>query len=324
MFNERIPSLEEIGEPITAPIEEGPPDIIAGLLPSKGELVIAGETNVGKSLLALEICSSYITGRPLWGELEPSKQANKIIYLLGEHYKDVIKRLWQHTKLPMTDKVILLGPEELGFDKWLVNKGSPNIQALEKFKKWCAGVDLIVFDPLAAFITGVDAENDNIQMRMVLQTMSGIAQESGGTALILAHQGKPMMDKFGSEHARKSYAIRGASGIEDAATNIFYFGKADGTGSDASNAAKDHKVLTLRCRKYKGLAPEEYRLMRNPHTLCHTLLGNRPFTEVRKIDTQSKIGRLQLAMPEAKMGEIIKIIAASEGISESTVRRYLD
>ena len=322
MSHLRFPPLEEVAEPIIAPIEEGPPDIINGFLPSRGELLIAGETNIGKSLLALEICSSYITGYPLWGELKPTKQARKILYVLGEHYIDVIKRLWQVTKLPLTDKVLIIGPDKLGFDKWLVNKGNINQNACDKLAYWAEGCDLIVWDPLAAFITGGDGtENDNLQMRVLIDAMNGVSYKVGATSLIVAHIGKPMMDKFGTEHSRKSYAIRGASGIEDAATNIFYFVK--GAGGDPQKEGQD-KLLTLKCRKYKGLAPEEYRLMRNPHTLTHTLLGNRPFTEVRKIDTQAKLGRLQLALPEAKMADLITIVAASENISESTVRRYLD
>lgn len=284
--------------------------------------MIAGETNIGKSLAALEICSSLVTGTPLWGELKPTLKARRILYVLGEHYNDVIKRLWQVTKLPMTDQVLILGPQQLGFDKWLVSRGQVNLYAVEKFLKWVEGVDLIVFDPLAAFITGVDAENDNIQMRLILTAMSEIGQAAGATVLVLAHMGKPMMDKFGQEHSRKSYAIRGASGIEDAATNIFYLSKAEGVSAAAT--ANEGKVLSLRCRKYKGMAPEEYRLMRNPHTLTHTLLGNRPFSEVRKLDTQARVGRLQLAMPEVKMADIIRILAASENVSESTIRRYLD
>lgn len=322
MSEYRIPPLEEIGIPITKAIEEGPPDIFPGLLPRKGEVVIAGETNVGKSLLALELCSSLITGNTLWGELKPTKTAKKILYILGEHYDEVIRRLWHVTKLPMTDQVIIIGPEQLGYDRVLVNRGQLNPTVDEKFRKWAEGCDVVIFDPLAAFVAGIDVENDNIQMRGVLQAISDICSSNDAVAVVLAHMGKPMMDKFGQEHSRKSYAIRGASGIEDAATNIFYLGKADGSSIAAQKA--DEKVFTLRCRKYKGLAPEEYRLMRNPHTLTHTLLGNRPFAEVRKIDTQAKIGRLQLAMPELRMPDIIRIVAASENISESTIRRYLD
>lgn len=316
-----IPSLDQVAVRLTDPVQEGPPDVIPGLLPKHGQLVIAGETDIGKSLVALEICSTLVVGRPLWGELEPTAKAKKILYVLGEHYNAVIQRLWAVTRLPMTNDVYLIGPEQLAFDKWLVQQGKPNIQALNKFKRWAEGVDLIVFDPLSAFVTGIDAENDNLQMRLVLDTMSLVAQSAGASCIVLAHQGKPMMDKFGNENARKSYAIRGASAIEDAATNIFYMNKADGSSSAAHGT---DKVVQLVRRKYKGVAPEKYTLMRSPDTLTHTLLNsNRPFVEAKRIETQAEFTRLQMAFPEMQTVEVIRAIAALHQVSEQTVRRHL-
>ena len=316
------PSIEEIGERIIDPIKAGPVDIIEGLLPRHGQALIAGETNVGKSLVALEICSSLVTGEPLWGELTPTTTAKKVLYILGEHYNEVIKRLWAHTGLPMTDQVWLVGPEQLGFDKWLVTHGKQNPVGIEKLTKLADEMDLVVFDPLAAFVAGENAENDNVQMRLVLDSMSIITQKTGATCLILAHQGKPQLGPQGQENTRKSYAIRGASAVEDAATNIFYLNKAEGTSGAAADT-KDSKVYTLKCRKYKGIAPEEYKLMRNGANLRHTLLGSRPFMEVRKIETQSKLSRLMMAYPDMRIPEVIKIMAAMEGLNEETIRRYL-
>ena len=319
---QNILDVADVTEPITAPIFEGPPDVIQGLLPRAGELVIAGATDVGKSLVALEICSALTSDRPLWGELEPTRKANKILYVLGEHYNNVIKRLWRVTGLPMSDKVLLLGPERLGYDKWLVMQGRPNLKAIDKFKHWVEGTDLIVFDPLASFITGIDSENDNIQMRLVLDTMSLIAQSTGASCLVLAHQGKPMIDKSGKEYNRKSYAIRGTSAIEDAATNIFYMSKAEGE-SDAAQKVTDGRILALTRRKYKGLAPAEYRLLRDSQTLCHTLLGNRPFAEVIKMDRLGKLAKLQYALPNLSPHDAIIAVAAIQGCSETTIRRDL-
>lgn len=317
-----IPPLEDIAIAITDEIKEGPVDLIPGLLPRQGELVIAGETNVGKSLMALEIVSSLITGEKLWGELEPTTQVKKVLYVLGEHYNEVIQRLAQHTKLPFTDQVFLLGPEQLNYDKWLVSNGKPNLHSINKFRKWAEGVDLIVFDPFASFLIGEGAENDNIGARIALDSMSLIAQSSGASCLILAHQGKPMMDKHGIEQARKTYAIRGASGIEDAATNIFYMGKAKGE-SEAAQRAADGDIFALTCRKYKGIAPPEYRLLRDPGTLTHTLLGNRPFVEVKRIATQAKLGKLLSHIPNLNRDQAIQILAALQDCSERTIRRDL-
>ena len=321
--NGPIPSIEDIGERLIDPIKEGPIDIIEGILPRQGQVLLAGETNVGKSLLALEICSALVTGEPLWGELKPTIQAKKILYVLGEHYNDVIKRLWAHTGLPMTDQVWLAGPEQLGYDKWLVTNGKQNPVGIEKLTKWAENTDLIVFDPLAAFASGAEIENDNAQMRLVLDSLSIVAQKTGASSLILAHMGKPSIGPQGQENSRKSYAIRGASAIEDAATNIFYFNKAEG-GSAAAADTKDSKVYTLRCRKYKGVAQEEYKLMRNSATLRHTLLGSRPFVEVRKIEAQAKLSRMMMTFPDMKTADVIKIMAAMEGVSDDTIRRYLN
>jgi hypothetical protein len=316
-----IPSLEDIAVPITGPITEGEPDIIPGFLPRGGQLVIAGETNVGKTLIALEVCSALTTGFPLWGAdyLQPTTPVNKILYVLGEHYNEVIQRLWRKTNLPMSENVWLIGPDKLMGDKWLITNGKTNLPAIDKFCKWAEGADLIVFDPLAAFVSGVDAENDNVQMRAVLDTMSIITQTSGAACMILAHQGKPQQDRFGNENARKKYAIRGASAIEDAATNIFYM-----SHGDPSAATKDFDLFTLTKRKYKGEAPDEYRLIRDRHTLCHTLLGDRPMVEVRKIDTQSIVGRVRHAFPEMKVGEVYRLMAAVQNVDERTIERYME
>ena len=314
-----IPSLEEIAIPITAPVEEGPPDIIPGLLPKAGQLVIAGKTNVGKSLLALEICSTLSTGTPLWGLLNPTVRSKRILYILGEHYDGVIQRLFQKTQLPMGD-VWLLGPEKLGIDKWLVIGGKPNAAAMLKFERWVHGVDLVVFDPLSSFICGVDAENDNLLMRSVIEAMTHITQAVGASCLILAHQGKPQLDQFGREHSRGSYAIRGASAIEDASTNIFYLDKSD----SPAQSIGDGMLLDLKCRKYKGEAPPEYRLLRDPETLTHTLLGNKTvFKEVQKFEYRAKIARIRESNPGFDDRTAIKVLASVEGMPVETLKKRL-
>lgn len=316
------PELEVLGERLTSPIRPGPPDLIPGFLPRRGQLVVAGETNIGKSLVALEVCSTLTTGVPLWGELKPTETIGRILYVLGEHYTDIIKGLWRVTGMPMSDDVWILGPEQLSVDKWLVQNGRVNPVAVAKMSRWAEGADLVVFDPLSAFLTGSDAENDNIQMRLVLDSMSLITQAAGASCLVLAHQGKPSIGKDGQEYSRTKYAIRGASAIEDAATNIFYMSRADGISQAAET--RDSKVFSLRNRKYKGEAPDEYRLVRDKHRLTHTLLGNRPYVEVRQIETQAMHSRMSINFPDASKGDLIKMVSAATGQSESSIRRALE
>ena len=282
--------------------------------------MIAGETNVGKSLVAIETLSSLVTGTPLWGEIQPTHIIKKVLYVLGEHYSGVIQRLYQKTRLPITDHVFLLGPEHLGADKWLVSRGQPNQQAMSKFKRWAEGCELIVWDPLSAFVIGEGVEQDNITMRLVLDQMGLVAQSVGAACLVLAHQGKPMMDFRGQEHARKSYAIRGASSLEDAATNIFYMAHGE---EDPTQKAAEGKLFEMRLRKYKGDAPELYRLLRSTETLTHTLLGNRPYAEVLKLAAVAKVGRLQAAFPDYSYRTCVRIAAAVDGMPEETMKRHL-
>lgn len=317
-----IPALEEIAIRLTDDIEEGPADLIPGLIPTQGACIIAGETNIGKSLLALEAVSSLSMGTKLWGELQPTRKVKKVLYVLGEHVDETIQRLALFTQLPYSPEVFLLGPQAMGYDRWLVSGGKPNIHSLNKFKKWAEGVDLIVWDPLSSFISGSDVENDNIGMRLVIDSMSLIAQTANAACIILAHMGKPQLDQQGREHSRKTYAIRGASAIEDAATNIFYLSRASGE-SEAAQKAADGLIFSLSCRKYKGLAPPEYRLLRSPGTLTHTLLGNRPFVEVKRIATQGKMGLLGAHLPELQRDTCIRILAALQGCSERTILRDL-
>lgn len=315
-----IQPLEEVAIRLNAPIEPGPADILPGFLPRRGVLVIAGETNVGKSLVALETISALVTETPLWGELQPTIKAKKVLYILGEHHDGVIQRLYQKTRLPITDQVFLLGPERLGWDKWLVVRGQPNVQAIMKFKRWAEGCDLVVWDPLSAFVVGEAVEQDNITMRLALDQMGLVAASAGAACLVLAHQGKPMMDFRGQEHARKSYAIRGASSVEDAATNIFYMGRGE---DDPTQRAAEGRVFEMNLRKYKGDAPDRYRLFRDPETLTHSLLGNKPLSEVQRMAIVSKIGRLQAFNQELDYKTCIRLVAAMDGVPELTIRRHL-
>lgn len=321
MLIEPVPSLEELATRLLDEIPPGAEELIPGLIPKGQEVVIAGQTNIGKSLTALELVSALITGQPLWGAIKPTSLIKKVLYVLGEHHIEVIQKLHRKTELPMTDQVYILGPQELGFDKWLVSQGRPNTLAVDKFKHWAEGCDFIVFDPLSAFCTGVDTENDNVQMRLVLDTISLIAQSVGASYLVLAHQGKPMMDQFGREQSRKTYAIRGASAIEDASTNIFYLDRSDGP---VQGVARDSLVLDLKCRKYKGETPPAYKLLRDPRTLTHKLLGaDSAYKEVQKMDYTAKLARIQIENPGFDFRTALRVLASVEGVPVETLKRRM-
>lgn len=312
------PVLEDIAVPITAKLPDGPPDIIPGLLPKDDLLAIVGETNVGKTLLGIEFCSSLITGNKLWGQLQPNIKVNKILYVLGEHRTRKLLQLAHKTKLPLTDKVLVLGPEMLAGDKYLVIQGRQNIQVVNKFKRWAEGCDFIVFDPMASFIIGSESENDSPQMRLLIETINEISMSTGASCLVLGHKGKPSMDFNGKEHTRKTYATRGASGTEDAATNILYFNKAD---SPKGGAGNQYELIV---RKFKGESPSEYQLVRDPVTLTHRLVDRaKPLSDLMKMEAQAKVSRIQAGSPMIDFRTAVKLVADMEGVALETMYRRL-
>lgn len=319
-FKRDVPSIYDLAVPITTQLPDESPDIISGLIPKDDLVVIVGPTNIGKTLLALEICSALVTGNTLWGSLKPEVKARKILYVLGEHRTRKLLDLSRKTRLELNEDILVLGPEKLGMNKYLISGGRQNVDNINMFRKWSEGMDFIVFDPLASFIVGVDSENDNSVMRLLIETVNSISMTSGASCLLLGHMGKPSVDYVsGREFHRASYALRGASGSEDAATNIFYLQQSE------SNAKQgDGKLYDLIQRKYKGDAPERYRLLRDPDTLTHTLLGNRgAYQDVQKAQLLSKIHRLQIAQPQMEYRTCIKLISAAEGLSEETVKRQI-
>lgn len=306
------PTIEELAVPITSHIDEDTSFLIEGILPDNDLLGIIGETNVGKSLFAIELISALSTGAPLWGAITPNRQLKRILYVLGEHRTKTIVDLAHKTKLPMSDTVLVLGPEKLSSDKWLVSQGRPQIPAIEKFKRWADGSELIVWDPMASFILGQESENDNVQMRLLIEAINQIGMSVGAACLVLGHKGKPSIDPMGKEHRRNSYATRGASGTEDAFTNIFYLNKGE----------SEHSYELIK-RKFKGDVPSEFKLLRNPDTLTHSLADKVSVAEAKRKEYNGKISRLENYNYQLDYRTRVRLVAAMEGLPEATIWRYL-
>ena len=235
-----------------------PPDLIPGLLPSWGVCLIAGETEVGKTLVALEIAQACLAGTPLWGSLQPTRSVSRTMYCLGEHHRETVKELWKKLQIPVPDEraFTLLGPEHRQF---LVQRGVPANGAVRILGSWGHGAGLITFDPLLAFATGFSIENDNALMRQLINAMEDVARMAPQAAcLVLSHMGKPQWDQDARTHRRRpTYATRGASAIEDSVMACWYMEE------------RAPGCFKLTRRKYKGDAPTAYYLLRDSSTLRH-------------------------------------------------------
>ena len=246
------------------PLPEAPPELINGILLRYGATGIIGAKETGKSLIALEIQHSLLTGEPLWGVIKPSEKLEKTCHFLAEHASPVLMGLYQRTELSKTGRLKIFGPEHLASMKLLVSNGARREEAISFYKKCAEGSGLVVFDPLASFIQGESAENDNAPMRSLVDSMIEIAQSTGAACLILGHQGKPMYFQ-GRQVKKTSYATRGASAAEDAMTAVHYLERESGVSVNGC------QVFELRPTHFKGFKSKPFKLLRDARTCRHTL-----------------------------------------------------
>lgn len=259
---------------IGEPREAGEPALIPGLLNRHGCLLLTGETNVGKTLIGLEIAHSLLTGELLWGALEPVHTVAQVTYIMGEHDKETLKAQWRLLGLTTPPGFWVMPPP----GRALVARGDTLLNNLAAYHAQCEGSGVVIFDPFSAFVAGEHVENDNVLMRAALTAMIQVGTPA--PVIVLAHMGKPTYDpKGGTWKQRPSYATRGGSAIEETVTDCFYIEKAP---------AADQFLLTR--QKFKGQAPSYYRLSRDPATLLHTLIAQGP-TEAQLSAVRSRAGK---------------------------------
>lgn len=249
---------------IDDPLPKDPPELIPGVLLTHGATGIIGAKEVGKSLIALEIQQCLLTGEPLWGILEPTRTVNKTVHFLAEHASGLLMGLYARTGLGHRGELRVFGPEHLGVMKLLVSNGNRREEAVSFYKKLAEGAGLVVFDPLAAFIQGQSAENDNSPMRNLIDTMTEISASTGAACMILGHQGKPTIFQ-GRTVNRGSYRTRGASASEDAMAAVHYLDKLSGHNFNGN------PVFELKPVHYKGRKQPAFHLIRDTDTCTHVI-----------------------------------------------------
>lgn len=297
-----------VGVRFVDPLPPTPPELIPGFLPAEGTTYICGPTNVGKSLIAIEIASALTAGRPLWGQLPATRRINRVCYLLGEHTTGTIHKLFKFMGVPMGADAYIVGPTDLPAGKQLVQRGELQQQTWLDYRAIVEGSELLIVDPLAAFISGANAEQDNAAMRHLIDGFSKLGQENGCPVILLGHFGKPHTTADGQDHYRRQYASRGASSAEDSVETVYYLQAEAG-------------LYSLTCAKYKGETPDKRLLMRD-RSCRHTLMvTNRPNVEAERVRFVGEVARLEaIGLDHA---DAVKAVAEIRQVPLRTARRYV-
>lgn len=218
--------------------------------------MLFGAKELGKTTILFEIAHALLTQTPLWGQLAPTLKVEKVVYIMGEHHKELAKAQWR--KMWGAEEINMVGIPPGAHHLF---RGMILPRTVARLAEAVKGAGLVLFDPLSAFMDGEGVENDPTAMRGVLNAMIQVAGD--GVVGIGHHEGKPAYDQRSGKWVDSS-TPRGASTIGDAAASIWRL----------TPYRPGHEAHRFRLVKwwYKGEAPPWYDLKRDPQTLRHTLV----------------------------------------------------
>lgn len=168
-----------------------------GLIPERGMTVLVGESNSGKTFVALDWSACVASDRKWLGR---PVQSCPVLYLAAEGIHAARLAAWERARGALPDDLLILHPNErppdLGSDDTVLG-------LIEAVRGYRAG--LIVLDPLAMFMGGLD-ENSARDMGVVIGNLRQIIRQTESSILLVHHAG---WTNTGRE--RGSSALRGGA-----------------------------------------------------------------------------------------------------------------
>jgi ABC-type dipeptide/oligopeptide/nickel transport system ATPase component len=185
------------------------PWILEGWMARREVICLAGESSVGKSMLAMQLALCLVSGRKFLGEIEVQGAPYRVLYVdeennarLVEHrLRKVARGLEIKLGDLVNDRLMYVSGNDLNFD---------NGSNLDAFRKTVAGFrpDVIVLDSLVRFHG--QEENSNMAMASFFsRVIKKTAIDYDAGFVILHHLSKPSKERGASISLR----LRGASDL---------------------------------------------------------------------------------------------------------------
>lgn len=164
-----------------------PNELVEGLIVVGSQTVIYGDSNSGKTFLALAISAAIAEGRECFG-----RQTTKglVIYLATESPSSVrtrVQALKRHYGVTLENLVIVQVPINFYSGDGDAQDVIELVRVVEE--QTCKPVMMIVGDTLARMSAGAD-ENRGSDMGPVMARFDAVAKETGAAMLIIHHNGK--------------------------------------------------------------------------------------------------------------------------------------
>jgi len=243
-------SIDDI---LDLPREDHLPIIEKGIFPWNSHILIAGESGVGKSLLRLELAIHLAVGWD-WKGFHVPKARNVCIFQWENSERTEQGRLKRMMKGLNIERGALgnrltIANREDQYDLTLKRDRERLRQAVKE-----SGAEVVIYDCLSNLHSG--KENDNVQMRDILDVLSNINACLKTSCVLIHHFGKP-----GENITATSYRIRGASSITDWPYTVIAITR------------KPHEEKEIRKIEFTkvrdGAMPKPFLVERNPDTFIH-------------------------------------------------------
>lgn len=161
--------------------------LIPGYIPKYGITTIAGEGGVGKTSLWCSIVASITTGKPsfLLGGDAPfeGKPENVVVFSAEDSWSYVLKQRLINNGADM-DRILYMGPEDERFVS--LNFNSDLLKGIVETNK----PDLMIYDPVQAFVPENLRMGDRNAMRKCFSPLIGFGKTHKTTSIIIVHANK--------------------------------------------------------------------------------------------------------------------------------------
>lgn len=250
----RFPKIVPLSELLNRNFDSREDIIGEKILVDGGSLILAGSSGVGKSLITLEMAISLAAGTNLYADRIIIPKSRKVLIFQSENAPfEVRQRINKMTKGSIPDGIFINSDTVYNFNIADNYFSEYLIRTVRETR-----VDVIIIDPLSSFHHY--NENDNSQMRSVLDSITNISRETGAATIIVHHYGKQL------DNRADGNKLRGATSIKDAVDTIITLER---------RRQKNENTFRMNFEKVRyGVSPKPIDLVRDEITLLHDLTSD--------------------------------------------------
>lgn len=178
-------SLVSFADAARSALAQSAKPLIKGFLDEGALSVLYGESNTGKSFLAMDIAYHIATGQK-WANCRTTQSG--VVYVAAEGGQGVLRRvlaLQRHFATIAADSV----PFHFLVSGVNLRSADADLKPLVETVRGCGGVGLVVLDTLSRVLAGGD-ENSSVDMGAFVRNVDHLRHATGAHTMLVHHSGK--------------------------------------------------------------------------------------------------------------------------------------